>query len=243
MTNQLSVVVGVVAGVVARVITRVGVELRLRLWKLDAVDDARVQQYLTGGDGNLCLHLHAVLRCFSSPGVTTPSDGALQRHPHTLTALRIESGVEDASGERRLCVRSEDGGCGRSGAPLIWSSGSCGRERWAVVKPMACLPVSLCTGLLACLPKFHTATRTPPDDTVQRARLPQFTHMHARLPVYLHGGLLACVPSTHACSHGTRGARRHVYCFSIRMINGADLLLNRSMARIHCWSNAHGSNK
>ena len=45
MTNQLSVVVEVVArvvvGVVARVVTRVGVELRLRLWKLD---DVRVQR-------------------------------------------------------------------------------------------------------------------------------------------------------------------------------------------------------
>ena len=40
MTNQLSVVVGVVAGVVVEI----GVELCLRLWKLDAVDDARVQQ-------------------------------------------------------------------------------------------------------------------------------------------------------------------------------------------------------
>ena len=48
MTNQLSVVVGVVVGVgvgvVARVATRVGVELCLRLWKLDAVDDVRVQR-------------------------------------------------------------------------------------------------------------------------------------------------------------------------------------------------------
>ena len=44
MTNQLSVVVGVVAGVVARVVTRVGVELRLRLWKIDAIDDVRVQR-------------------------------------------------------------------------------------------------------------------------------------------------------------------------------------------------------
>ena len=43
MTNQLSVVVGVVAGVVARVVTRVGVELRLRLWKLDAVNDVKLQ--------------------------------------------------------------------------------------------------------------------------------------------------------------------------------------------------------
>ena len=48
MTNQLSVIVGVVAGVVVRVVagvvTRVSVELRLRLWKLDAVDDVRVQR-------------------------------------------------------------------------------------------------------------------------------------------------------------------------------------------------------
>ena len=58
-------------------------------------------------------------------------------------------------------------------------------ERRAAVKPMARLLVSLRTGLLACLPKFHTATRTPPDDTAQRARLRQFTHLHARLPVCL----------------------------------------------------------
>ena len=40
MTNQLSVIVGVVTGVVVGV----GVELRLRLWKLDAIDDVRVQR-------------------------------------------------------------------------------------------------------------------------------------------------------------------------------------------------------
>ena len=40
MTNQLSVVIRVVAGVVVRV----GVELRLRLWKLDTVDNVRVQR-------------------------------------------------------------------------------------------------------------------------------------------------------------------------------------------------------
>ena len=39
MTNQLSVIVGVVAVVVIRV----GVELRLQLWKLDAIDDVRLQ--------------------------------------------------------------------------------------------------------------------------------------------------------------------------------------------------------
>ena len=73
--------------------------------------------------------------------------------------------------------------------------------------------VSLRTGLLACLPLFQTATRTPLDDTVQRARLRQFTHLHARRPVCLHGGLLACVPSTHACSHATQVARRHIFFF------------------------------
>ena len=40
MTNQLFVVIGVVAGVVVGV----GVVLRLRLWKLDAIDDVRVQR-------------------------------------------------------------------------------------------------------------------------------------------------------------------------------------------------------
>ena len=56
MTNQLSVIVGVIAGVVfevvagvvvgvvAGVVTRVDVEHRLRLWKLDAVDDVGVQR-------------------------------------------------------------------------------------------------------------------------------------------------------------------------------------------------------
>ena len=48
MTNQLSVVVGVIAGVVVEVVTgvvtTVGVELCLRLWKLDTVDDVRVQR-------------------------------------------------------------------------------------------------------------------------------------------------------------------------------------------------------
>ena len=47
MTNQQSVIVGVVAGVVvcviAGVVIGVGVELRPRLWKIDAVDDVRVQ--------------------------------------------------------------------------------------------------------------------------------------------------------------------------------------------------------
>ena len=51
MTNQLSIVVGVVAGVVvgvvAGVVAGVIVELRLRLWKLDAVDDVKVQRLIT----------------------------------------------------------------------------------------------------------------------------------------------------------------------------------------------------
>ena len=144
--------------------------------------------------------------------------------------------------KREDCVCGKDGGCGRSGAPLIWSSGSCGRAVGSG-QTDGSPPVSLRTGLLACLPKFHTATRTPLDDTTHRARLRQFTHLHACLPVCLRGGLLACVPSTHTCSHATRVARRHVYSFSIWMINAAALLLNRSMARIHCWSNTHGLNK
>ena len=44
MTNQLSVIVGVIARVVVGVVVGVGVELRLRLWKLDAVDDIMVQR-------------------------------------------------------------------------------------------------------------------------------------------------------------------------------------------------------
>ena len=48
-------------------------------------------------------------------------------------------------------------------------------ERRAAIKPMARHPVSLRTGLLACLPKFHTATRTPLDGIAQSARLRQFT--------------------------------------------------------------------
>ena len=42
MTNQLSVIIGVVVGFIAGVVPRVGVELRLRLWKLDAVDNVSV---------------------------------------------------------------------------------------------------------------------------------------------------------------------------------------------------------
>ena len=82
MTNQLSIIIGVVAGVVSQVVTSVSVELCIRLWKLDTVDNVRMQRYLASGDGNLCLHLHTVLPCFSSPGVATPSDGALRQHPH-----------------------------------------------------------------------------------------------------------------------------------------------------------------
>ena len=44
MTNQLSVIVGVVVRVIAGVVVGVSVELRLQLWKLDVVDDIRVQR-------------------------------------------------------------------------------------------------------------------------------------------------------------------------------------------------------
>jgi hypothetical protein len=101
MTNRFSVVVGVVVGVV----TGVAVDLRLRQWKHDAVAIALLPaRDLVSGDGNLCLQLHTVLRCFSNPGVATPSDGALRRHPHTPTAVTTKSGIEDAGGERGLCV-------------------------------------------------------------------------------------------------------------------------------------------
>ena len=127
----------------------------------------------------------------------------------------------------------------RSGAPLIWSSGRVAGDSQTTGSP----PGEPAHRTASMPPSFHTATRTPPDDTAQLACLRQFTHLHARLPICLRGGLLACVPSTHACSHGTRVTRQHVYCFSIWMINVAALLHNRSMARIHCWSNAHGLNK
>ena len=105
------------------------------------------------------------------------------------------------------------------------------------------LQVSLRGGLLAFLPSFHTATRTPPGDTAHRKRLPSI-HTPAHTPPGLPARrTAACVPSTHASSHGTRVVWRHIYCFYIWMINAAALLLNRSMARIHCWSNAHGSDK
>lgn len=122
MTNRLPVIIGFIAGVVIGVVAGVGVDLRLLLWKHDTVDDVKVQRYLVSGDGNLCLHIHVVLWCFSSPGVATPSDGALRWHPHTLTALRTESSVQDVREERGLCVwRGWE--CSRLGVLLIWSSG------------------------------------------------------------------------------------------------------------------------
>ena len=116
-------------------------------------------------------------------------------------------------------------------------------ERRAAVKPIARLPVSLCTGLLACLPKFHTATRMPPDDTVQRARLLSI-HTPACTPPGLPARRTARMRPVNSRLL-TRHTGRVAACilFSIWMINVAALLLNRSMARIHCWSNAHGSNK
>ena len=75
------------------------------------------------------------------------------------------------------------------GRTINWIVGVVG-ERRAAVKQMAHLPVSLRTGLLACLPKFHTATRTPPDDTVQRARLSSI-HTPPRMPPSLPAWLTA----------------------------------------------------
>ena len=53
--------------------------------------------------------------------------------------------------------------------------------RRAVVKGLAHLLVSLRSGLLACPPSFHTATRTPPGDTMQRTCHPSI-HTPARTP-------------------------------------------------------------
>jgi hypothetical protein len=119
MTNWFSVVIGVVTGVVVEVVARVAVDLRLRLGKHDGGDDVKVPvlstRDLVGGDGNLFAQLHAVLRCFTSPGVVTPSDGALQRHPHTLqTAVTTEKRTASRmQAVREDCVCSENGGCGR----------------------------------------------------------------------------------------------------------------------------------
>ena len=72
-------------------------------------------------------------------------------------------------------------------------------------------------------PSIHTPTRTPP-----------------RLPVWRIDRMRP-VNSRQLARHTGRAAARIL--FFIWMINDAALLLNRSMARIHCWSNAHGSNK
>ena len=54
------------------------------------------------------------LQCPNSNCVATPSDGALRRHPRTLTALRTQSGVEDAGGERGIvCVARMGGAAAR----------------------------------------------------------------------------------------------------------------------------------
>ena len=145
---------------------------------------------LIGGNGKLCGQLHALCRCFTSPGVATRSDGALRQHRHTLRSPDV--GDHCGPGVRPPIM------AGGSGAQLIRTSGSeagCGQK-------LSRLPVSLRRGRLPFLPSFHTATRTPPR---------QYTHVHACLSVCLHGGLLACVPSTHACSHDTRGVWQHVY--------------------------------
>lgn len=82
VTNRFSVGVRVVAGV--------AVDLRLWLGRHDGGDKVKVAllpaRDLVGSNGNLCTQLHALRRCFTSPGVATPSDGALRRHPHTLQA-------------------------------------------------------------------------------------------------------------------------------------------------------------
>ena len=81
MTDRLSVGVAVVAGD--------AVDLRLQLGRgHDGADEVNVvllpARDLFGGDGNLCAQLHMLRGCFTSPGVATPSGGALRRHPHTL---------------------------------------------------------------------------------------------------------------------------------------------------------------
>ena len=63
-------------------------DLRLRLGRHDDGNEVKVAllpaRDLVGGDDNLCAQLHALRGCFTSPGVATPSDGALRRHRHTL---------------------------------------------------------------------------------------------------------------------------------------------------------------
>ena len=83
-------------------------DLRLWLGKHDGGADFKIAllpaRDLVRGNCNLCARLHAVL-CFTSPGIPTPSHGALRRHPNTLqTAVTTENGVEDAGRERGLCV-------------------------------------------------------------------------------------------------------------------------------------------
>ena len=75
------------------------------------------------------------LRCFSSPGVATPSDGALRRHPRTLTTLRTQSGVDDAGGERGIVCVARMGVRPLGGAINIdqWERG--GRRSKAVSLP------------------------------------------------------------------------------------------------------------
>ena len=110
-------------------------------------------QDLVGGDGNLCAQLHALRGCFTSPGVATPSDGALRRHPHTLQSPDV--GDHCGPGVRPPIM------AGGSGAQLIRTSGSeagCGQK-------LSRLPVSLRGRLLPFLPSFHTATHTPPVNT------------------------------------------------------------------------------
>ena len=84
MTKQLSVVagvvVGVITGVIARVVTRVSVELRLRLWKLDAVDDVRCSD-------------NSPAVTATSVSISTPFSGALAAPASPLPPMGCFGGI------------------------------------------------------------------------------------------------------------------------------------------------------
>ena len=84
MTNQLSAIVRVVAGgvvgVVAGVVIGVGVELRLRLWKLDAVDDV-----------GCSYNSPAVME--TSVSISTPCSGALAAPASPLPPMGRFGGI------------------------------------------------------------------------------------------------------------------------------------------------------
>ena len=103
MTNRFSVRVAVVVGV--------AVDLRLRLGGHGGVDEVKVvlvpMRDLVGYGGNLCAQLHALRGCFTSPGVATPSYGALWQHPHTLQSPDV--GDHYGSGVRPPIMASGSG--------------------------------------------------------------------------------------------------------------------------------------